>query len=477
MLNRFHRRVEPVFFLTAGNMHLFLKQLIDGRELKRLLVLMLPLYIANLMNMGMGVVDTIVAGQAGAEQLAGVALGTSVTVPIMVAVGAVLTIIGPMVSRLRGAGCEGKVGLLLNNAKLLALILMVVEVVALLCGVAVFPLVSEDAVMVQVACDYLHYLVLAVPASVLLRCVQGHFEGYGHTRPAMLISFAGLLLNIPLNYIFVFGWGPVPAMGGAGCGLTTTLIHYLMLGALLFLMFVYPRYRRNMVQMWANRRAEWRVVRDIFTKGLPLGVASFCEMTFFCVVTLVIAPLGALAVSAHQVAINVSAVLFMFPLSLSIAASIRSAYHVGAHNKERFDALLRTSVFFMLVVIITLALLTVCFRREIISLYTADAAIIDLASGLIFLCAIYQLSDAVQALMSGLLRGCHDTQAITWVNMFSYWVVGFPLACVLIRTDYLVPAMGPMGAWVSFVVALTITAVLLCWRFAGARKRVFAAVK
>ena len=108
MLNRFHRRVEPVFFLTAGNMHRFLKHLIDGRELKRLLVLMLPLYIANLMNMGMGVVDTIVAGQAGAEQLAGVALGTSVTVPIMVAVGAVLTIIGPMVSRLRGAGCEGK---------------------------------------------------------------------------------------------------------------------------------------------------------------------------------------------------------------------------------------------------------------------------------------------------------------------------------------------------------------------------------
>ena len=266
-------------------------------------------------------------------------------------------------------------------------------------------------------------------------------------------------------------------MGGAGCGLTTALIQYLMLAALLVLMAVYPRYRRNMVQMWANRSAEWRVVRDIFAKGLPLGVASFCEMTFFCVVTLVIAPLGAMAVSAHQVAINVSAVLFMFPLSLSIAASIRSAYHVGAHDKERFDALLRTSICFMLVVIITLALLTIGLRREIISLYTDEDSIINLASGLLFLCAVYQLPDAVQALMSGLLRGCHDTQAITWVNMFSYWGIGFPLACVLIRTDDLVPAMGPTGAWVSFVVALTITAVLLCWRFARARRRVFAAVK
>lgn len=453
-----------------------LRKLVDKDELKRLLVLMLPLYIANLMNMGMGVVDTIVAGQAGPEQLAGVALGSSVTVPIMVAVGAVLTIIGPMVSRLRGAGCEGKVGLLLNNAKLLALMLMFVEVVALLAAVQVFPLVSDDAVMVEVATDYLYFLVFCVPASVLLRCLQGHFEGYGHTRPAMLIAFVGLLLNIPLNFVFVFGWGVIPAMGGAGTGLTTTLIHYLMMGTMLLLMVLYPRYRRNMVQMWANRPPEWRVVRDIFSKGLPLGVASLCEMTFFCVITLVIAPLGALAVGAHQVAINVSAVLFMFPLSLSIATSIRSAYHVGARDKLRFDALLRTSITFMLAVILSLALLTICFRREIISLYTDELPIIELASGLLLICAVYQLSDALQALMSGLLRGCHDTQAITWVNMFSYWVIGFPLACILIRTDWIVPAMGPAGAWVSFVVSLTITAVLLSLRFLRVRKQVFRSI-
>lgn len=442
-------------------------------ELKRLLALMVPLYLANLMNMGMGVVDTVVAGQAGPEQLAGVALGTSVTVPIMVAVGAVLTIIGPMVSRLLGAGGEGKVGLLLNNAKLVALFLMIVEVVALLAGSEVFALVSDDAQMVQVAQDYLHFLLYAVPVSVLIRVLQGHFEGYGHTRPAMMIACMGLLLNIPLNYIFVFGWGPVPAMGGAGCGLTTTLIHYLMAAALLVLMAVYPRYRRNLVHMWANRAAEWRVVRDIVSKGTPLGVASLCEMSFFCVVTLVIAPLGVMAVGAHQIAINVSALLFMFPLSLSIAASIRSAYHIGARDESRFQALLRTSISFMLVVVVFSAVVTIIFRREIISCYTDDASIIDTAAMLLVMCSIYQLPDAHQALMSGLLRGCHDTKAITWVNMFSYWVIGFPLACILIRTDWLVPALGAMGAWVSFVVALTITAVLLSWRFMLARKRVF----
>ena len=446
---------------------------VDKTELKRLLVLMVPLYLANLMNMGMGVVDTVVAGQAGPEQLAGVALGTSVTVPILVAVGAVLTIVGPMISRMLGAGCEGKIGLLLNNAKLLALFLMLVEVLSLLAGQYVFALVSDDVQMVQVAQDYLYFLLFAVPASVMIRVLQGYFEGYGHTRPAMLIACMGLLLNIPLNYIFVFGWGPIPAMGGAGCGLTTTLIHYLMALALLVLMMVYPRYRRNLTHMWANRRAEWRVVREIFSKGAPLGVASLCEMSFFCVVTLVIAPLGVMAVGAHQIAINVSALLFMFPLSLSVAASIRSAYHVGARDAARFNALLRTSISFMLVVVVFCAAFTIAFRREIIGCYTDDAAIIDLAATLLVMCSIYQLPDAHQALMSGMLRGCHDTKAITWVNMFSYWVIGFPLACFLIRTDYLVPALGAMGAWVSFVVALTITAALLSWRFLLARKCVF----
>ena len=315
------------------------KRLIDYSELKRLLVLMIPLYMANLLNMGMGVVDTVVAGQAGPEQLAGVALGTSVTVPIMVAVGAVLTIIGPMVSRLLGAGCEGKVGLLLNNAKLVALFLMLVEVVALLVGREVFALVSDDAQMVQVAQDYLYFLLYAVPVSVLIRVLQGHFEGYGHTRPAMLIACVGLLLNIPLNYIFVFGWGPVPAMGGAGCGLTTTLVHYLMAAALLLLMAVYPRYRRNLVHMWASRAAEWRVVRDIISKGTPLGVASLCEMSFFCVVTLVIAPLGVMAVGAHQIAINVSALLFMFPLFGALEAACPCALFLGlvAEGEQSVD--------------------------------------------------------------------------------------------------------------------------------------------
>lgn len=450
-----------------------MKRWIDIGELKHLLGLMLPLYVANLMHVGMGVIDTIVAGAAGPGDLAAVALGSSVVTPILVAFGAVLTIVGPMVSRLRGAGAEGKVGLLLNNAKVLAVGLMLAEAVLIYAGGFIMPLVTDDAVLADTACRYMYFMMLGIPASVMLRAVQGNFEGYGQTRPAMAFALLGLVVNIPLNYMFVFGWGSLPALGGAGCGLATAIIHWLILLGMLGIMYVSRQHRRNCRQMFASRRPDAALCRRIFLLGLPVGVASLCEMSFFCVVMLVMAPLGEMVLSAQQVAINVSGVAFMLPFSLGVAASIRAAYHVGSGRKEAFDALVRTVCILTAVLIVIMMVLCALLRHEIVALYTESEQVRSLAQYLILLCCCYQIPDATQALFAGLLRGCHDTQIITWVNMGSYWLVGFPLACILIRTDWLVPAMGAAGAWVSFIVSLSIAAVLFVLRFIRTRRRIF----
>ncbi len=448
------------------------KAWVDMGELKKLLVLMVPLYIANLMHMGMGVVDTIVAGQAGTGELAAVALGVSVSAPISVAIGMVLTIVGPIISRYRGAGYESKVGLLLNNARYAALILMVVMLLALYGSSFAFDYVTDNALLAEKAKRYVYFIMLGTPAVLLMRIIQGNFEGYGQTRPAMVISLLGLLANVPLNYAFVFGWGVIPAMGGAGCGLATSLIHWMMCLGMLLLMFC-SRHRVRVRQMWTLRRAEFGMVRAVFRLGVPLGVASLCEMTFFSAVVLVIAPLGELMVSAQQVAINVSGVIFMLPLSLGIAGSIRASYHLGARNKHSFDAMVRTLLTVAFVLVVVFMVLTMLLRQEIVGLYTESAPVIATATVLLFYCAVYQIPDALQVIMSGLLRGCHDTAIITWVSLGSYWLVGFPLSCILIRTDWIVPAMGPAGAWVSFIVALSIAAVFFTMRFLRTRKRVF----
>ena len=446
---------------------------IDRGELRRLLSLMGPLYIANLLHMGMGVIDTIVAGRAGATELAGVGLGAAVSAPVLVAVGMVLTITTPMISRLRGAGNPGRIGALLHSGLHLAWFLMAVELVALYLGSFIFDYVTDDAGMAHTARWYVYFMMTGVPASVLLRLIQGNFEGNGQVRPGMVTALLGLGLNIPANLAFVFGWGPLPALGGAGCGLATSIIHWGMMLGLLALMFASRRHRQAAQCMVARRKPNRQQVRKILRLGFPLGVASLCEMTFFSALTPVIAPLGKMAVSAHQIVINMSGVVFMLPLSLSIATSIRAAYHVGAQNRPAFTALVRTAALSAACVMSLFMIGLICFREQIVSVYTKEQEIVQIALPLVTLCAVYQLSDATQAFMSGLLRACHDTKALTWVNIVSYWLVGFPIAVILIRTDWLCPQLGPAGAWVSFIVGLTLAAVLLLIRFTGTFRRTF----
>lgn len=443
-------------------------------ELRRLMALMIPLYIANMMYVGMGVIDTIVAGRAGSSDLAGVALGNSVTNPIVFSLGAVLTIVGPMVSRLRGAGQFQHVGLVLNNAKMLAFGLIVVAELALFAGSRVFALISpEDPEVARIAQEYVLMIMLGAPASILTRTVQGHFEGFGQTRPTLVLSSIALLTNIPLNFLFVFGWFFVPAMGGAGCGLATAIIQWIIFFGLFAIMRFSTTHRRYARQLVAWRAPVRPLIGRIFRLGLPMGIATLSEVGFFCAVTLVLAPLGKIAVSSQQVAHNVSSIIFMLPLSLGIAASIRAAFHIGAGNKAAFDDLVRTALVTLYSLVILFVVATLALREPIVAAYTDDPAIVALASTLLIYCAAYQFPDGTQALMGGLLRGCQDTTVITWVTVVCYWIIGFPLSYLLIRTDLICPSLGAVGGWVSFIISLTIAAVALSLRFARTRKRVF----
>lgn len=444
-------------------------------EMWKLIILTLPLYIANLTRIGMAVTDTIMAGKAGLTDLAAVSLGVAVIAPIMMSVGAIVTIVSPMVARMRGAQQASRVGVLLNNAKSLSLRLMLVELVLLLAAGVVLGFVSDDAEMVRIARLYLYLVILNVPASILQRVVLGCFEGYRRTWPGMVVFVVALLLNIPLNYLFVMGYGPIPAMGGAGCGLATTLVHWFIFLSLLGIMFALPEHRRHAMQFLCWRRVHPAMLRHVFRLGLPLGIATLCEMGFFCAVMLIIAPLGKVAIGAQQIAMNISRLLFMLPLSMGVAVSIRAAYFVGAARKVRFDSLVSTAAITTLVAVGVLMAVAMGARHGIVALYTDSPLVAEIAQMLLILCAIYQLPDAVQAIAAGLLRGCHDTRIITWVNLSCYWLVGLPLAWVLIRTDIFSAGLGVDGAWWSFIATLSLASLFLIWRLLHTRKKLFPA--
>ncbi|MFI3243310.1 MAG: MATE family efflux transporter [Akkermansia sp.] len=449
------------------------RRFFDWQELKQSLVIMFPLYIAYLMNTGMSLIDTLVAGKAGETNLAGVAIGSSICWPVIISLGSVLTIIGPMISRYRGEGKGGNIGALLSQSKMLAVLIAALAILLLGALSRIFPYVSDDAETVRIATGYVFAMMWGVPATIMMRVFSGYFEGHHQTRPAMVMSVLGLLINFPLNWAFVFGWGPIPAMGGIGCGLATSIITWFISLGMLAIMMLARRHRQNAFHLIALRRPDWCVCQPVLRMGIPIGIAILCEMTFFCAIGLVIAPLGNTAMSAQQVAITISGSLFMLPMSLSVAASIRASFHIGAGQETKFRNLVST-------LIITTTCLSLCvmtalylLRYPILEQFTDSAPIIETAQLLLILCGVYQFPDALQALFAGLLRGCHDTKILSSVNICSYWVIGFPLSYSLIRTDWIVPAMGPSGAWVSFIVALSLTSILLGLRFYRTQCKIF----
>jgi MATE family multidrug resistance protein len=202
-------------------------------------------------------------------------------------------------------------------------------------------------------------------------------------------------------------------------------------------------------------------IATITKLGIPISLATFFEVTLFACIPLFIAHLGAVAVSGHQIAASVTALLFMMPLSLSIAISIRIGNLYGQNKFDQLKIAVSTSYLLAILIALFLAFITFIGRDVISQLYTDSPAVIALATSIMILACIYQLPDALQVAANGILRGLKHTAPISYITFISYWLIGFSLGYVLARTDIIVPAMGPHGFWIGIIVGLTVAAILL----------------
>jgi len=182
------------------------------------------------------------------------------------------------------------------------------------------------------------------------------------------------------------------------------------------------------------------------------------------VVALLVSPLGIVKVAGHQIALNFSSLMFVLPLSLGVATTIRVGYRLGQGSAEQARIAAWTGQGVGITMAAITALFTVTFRHDIAALYTANPEVITLAAQLMLLAAIYQFSDSIQVIGSGILRGYKDTRSIFFITLIAYWVLGLPVGYVLALTDWVVAPLGPAGFWCGFIVGLTSAAVMMIWR-------------
>jgi len=439
-------------------------------ELRGLLHLALPIIIAQLATTSMGFVDAVMAGRVSPRDLAAVALGNSIWIPVFLLMTGTLLATTAKVAQRFGAGQPEQIAPLVRQALWLALMVGLIASALLLSAEPLLGWMKVEPSLISPSLGYLQGIAFGFPGAALYYVLRCYSDGLGRTRPSMAIGLAGLLLNIPLNYVLIYGHFGLPAMGGVGCGWASGIVMWFMALAMAAWTRWAPAYAGSRVLVrW--EQPQWATIGRLVSVGLPIGIAVFAESSIFAVIALLIGSLGATIVAGHQIALNISSLLFMIPYSLGMAVTVRVGQAIGAGEarQARFVALVGLGT----------ALCCACFsaslilllRESIAAIYTPDRAVIQIAAMLIVYAALYQFSDAIQVIAAGALRGYQDTRATMILTLFAYWGIGLPVGYVLGLTDLLGPASGPSGLWQGLIAGLTCAALMLSLRLARSSGR------
>lgn len=429
-------------------------------EIKRLLKLATPVLVASVAQTGMGFVDTVMAGGVSAVDMAAVSIAASIWFPTIIFGTGMLMALVPVVAQLNGARQQHKIPFEIQQGIIVALLLTIPTIFVLLQTHTILGFMDIEPVLADKTIHYIYAMLFAAPAFLLFQALRSFTDGMSNTKISMIIGFTGLLLNIPLNWIFVYGKFGAPALGGVGCGVATAIVYWVMFA--LLLTYILTAKRLAHVAIFHKfYRPNLKELSYLFRLGFPLAAAIFCEVSLFSVVSIIIAPLGPEVVASHQIALNFSSLIFMLPMSIGAAVSIRIGHFIG--EEKPMDAIVaaKTALALGLATALITASMTVIFAQPISALYSHNLEVQQLAIGLLLLASIYQCTDSIQVISAGALRGYKDMKAILVRTLVSYWVFGLPSGYILGMTDWVVPAMGAFGFWIGFIIGLSTSALLL----------------
>ena len=374
-------------------------------EILRTLQLAIPVVVGMVASFSMNFVDTLMAGRLPDKEiaLAGIATGGAIWSAVLMFVLGVLMALQPVVAQLDGAGDRAEGGAAARQGMWIALAVSIPFVLILRSGGHMLQWMAVGADIVPTAIKYMDAISWGAPAICLLLMLRFFSEGSGYTRPTMYMGLLGILLNVPLNYVLMFGKLGFPPLGAQGCGYATSIVIW----AQLLMIFFYIRWHAHFKEFELFRRwdwPQWRSITKLLRIGLPIGTTIFVEGSLFIGAALLIARLGALPASAHLIAINYSALMFMVPLGVASAVTTRVGNALGRGEPEaaRYAGLIG-----LLIVLFTQTLSAatmLLIPGIIVKIYTNDLAITSIAVSLLFYSAIFQYADGIQICAAGALR-------------------------------------------------------------------------
>jgi MATE family multidrug resistance protein len=429
-------------------------------KLKQLFFILYPILITQMAMYAMNFFDTMMSGHYSPADLAGVAIGSSLWVPVFTGLNGILLSMTPIVAQLAGAKRNKDVAFSVIQGVYLSIIMALIVLGA---GALVLnPILTQMNLETHVRTIAHEYLV-ALSAGIIplfvynvLRCF---LDALGKTRVSMFITLTSLPLNALFNYLLIYGKFGFPELGGAGAGYASAITYWLITVISLFIIIKTEPFASYNIfsRFYSVDFSKWKEILKI---GIPIGFAIFFETSIFSAVTLLMSGFDTITIASHQAALNFASFLYMVPLSISMALTIVVGFEVGARRFR--DAAQYTWIGLTIAVLMAVfcGLVLITFRYNVAGIYTTDPKVLALTAEFLLYALFFQLSDALQAPIQGALRGYKDVNITFLMALVSYWIIGLPLGYYLANHT----GLHAFGYWIGLIAGLAAGALCLLGR-------------
>lgn len=420
-----------------------------------------PIIFGELTQMSLGLIDAAMVGSISYKQLAASALVNSVLViPFVFGIGLTMSI-SQKVAHAHGKKDAQQVSHYLYNGFIICSVAAVLICLLIELGKDILFHLDQDPEVASLSVPFLRLVGFSVIPTLMFMSIKQFTDGLEKTKTAMILSLLAMPLNIFLNWLLIFGnWG-FPRLELVGAGLGTLITRVIILIAMVVVLFTHPIFRRYVAVRKNQWKLKWHSIRELMKIGIPSGMQAGIETGAFAISGIIVGTLGAIPLAAHQIALQCASLTFMVSFGLAQGCSIRISNAFGRKNWTEIQQIGKSTFYSGLIYGVICALLFIVLRRPLSQIFNDNVEVITLSSMLMFYAAIFQISDATQAIGVGSLRGIHDVKMPTIYMATAYWVFGVPVGCLLT----FVFDFGVTGIWIGFILGLSFNSIFLNRRF------------
>ncbi len=430
------------------------------QEFAPMFSLAVPVVLAELGWMTMGLVDILMVGPIGPEAIGAVGIGTALFMGVCIFAMGLLLGLDTLVSQAFGAGRLDECHKWLAHGVVLSLILAVPITLLVLGLAASLGALGLHPEVLRLTQPYLAILAWSIPPLLVYSSFRRYLQGMGVVRPVMVALVTANILNAAINWVLIFGHLGAPALGVRGSAWATVSARVAMC-AFLLVVILYREHGRRPGLFETPFRIELTRMRRLVALGLPAASQLTIEVGVFAAATALAGRLPPASLAAHQIAINLASFTFMVPLGIASAGAVRVGQAVGRRDAAGVARSGWTALLFGTFFMACAAAVFLLVPRALIGAFTTDASVLRIGTSLLFVAAVFQLFDGLQGVATGVLRGLGDTRSPMLWNLGAHWFVGLPLGYTLC----FVAGLGVIGLWWGLSAGLIIcgVALLVVW--------------